>query len=140
MPSTVIWEAPGPWIATASMICSGSLVRLMSPLSPERKRIVSAPLLVFASMIAWRRVQSVFVGVRQSLAPVVSSSEPTVKVWGGRPLDDEDAVISFFGALFRSLSGRWNRLSGYFLLAVSRDKVHALNYGGFDKLVITGEI
>jgi len=48
----------------------------------QPKTIVSAPSLPLASMIAWRRVHSVLVGVLQSNAPVASSREPTVKVCG----------------------------------------------------------
>jgi hypothetical protein len=57
--------------------------------------------------------------------------------------DDDPAFFYLVGDFFRRLYGvfnPWVRLHGFFLLAVTPDKVHVLHYGGLEKFVVTGEI
>jgi hypothetical protein len=56
---------------------------------------------------------------------------------------DDPAFIYLVGDFFRRLYGvfdPWVRLHGFFLLAVTRDKVHVLDYGGLENVVVTEEI
>ena len=55
----------------------------------------------------------------------------------------EEVDLRIWATFFRWLHGLVNpraRLRGFFLLAVTREKVHALDYAGYEKLVITREI
>jgi hypothetical protein len=57
--------------------------------------------------------------------------------------DDDPAQFYLAGDFFRRLYGvfnPWVRLHGFFILAVTRDKVHALAYGGFEKIEVTAVI
>src|SRR5438067_6730513 len=56
LPLIVILSAPGPLIARASVIVGRSLARVIVPLSPEAKLIVSGPELPLALEIAARSV------------------------------------------------------------------------------------
>jgi hypothetical protein len=67
-----------------------------------------------------------------------------VRGWTGSGIPDEfDPDFPMVRATFRWLRGMVSpsaRLYGFFLLAVTRDKVHALDYGGHEELVVTREI